>query len=725
VIAIAPARDGDVWLHERIRFSFDEPIVAPALDVTGTLGGVAISATATIGSDERSIVVDLDPAIRGIGALELTIDGGVVDRAGNALAEPMTAAYSAAPWSARTVDRGTAAATPAIAIAKDGAAVAAWIVGGAGNHRAVVARATGEALGGELGSADVTAVGLALDADDRPVLAYLTGGQAIVVGWEGSAWIPLLAAGPATRLALGENGHDPVLAVAHDGVLTVRTLVGGVWETVGADVSCAGVADLAVAGNAVAWVDESGGHVARFSGAWAALSPVPGARHISLAASDQTIAIAWDALSGSLGVYAAIAEDGASTWTRLGGVLDVDAAGDAQDPAIALAADGTPMIVWHERIEGVERGVSATWSGGAWKILGGHSWLAGTAAPSGLRIALGGNAPAIAYTAGGALGLARFNGPHDAALGRDVRAPLAGCAFSAASPPATALASGCFTLTGPGRVAPHAGLVPYDVISELWTDGVKKRRWIALPDGMGMTESATGAWDAPAGTMIMKEFALETTPGDPATRRAVETRFLVRDAGGWQGFSYRWRADGSDADLLTDGQVTQAWPLDTGGTYTHYYPSRSQCGSCHEGSFGPLLGLRPEQLQRWYDYDGVIADQLPTLVQLGVGPTSTIAPLPSPHDDSLPVERRTRGYMAANCAHCHNPNHIAIKDLRITTPLAQTRLCEAIVPGAPANSRVYQLVTERPGMPALGSLVPDPLIGALVGTWISGLTACP
>jgi hypothetical protein len=723
VIAVAPAPDGDAWLHEQIRFTFDERIVAPALDVTATLGGTAISATAAIAPDERSIVVDLDPAIRGIGALELAVDGEVVDAAGNALAEPMAAAFTIVPWSARTVDRGPAAASPAIAVAHGGNAIAAWIVGAAGAHRAVVARATGEALGGELGSADVTAVELALDADDRPVLAYLAGGQAIVVGWEGSAWIPLLAAGAATHIALGANGDDPVLAVAHDGVITVRTLAGGAWQTIGADVPAGAIAELVVAGNAVGWVDASGGHVARFAGAWTALAPVPGALHLSLAVHDQVIAIAWDALSGSLGVYAAIATG--TTWSRLGGVLDVDPGGDAQRPAIALAADGAPILAWQERIEGVERGITAMWTGGAWKILGGHSWLAGSAAPSGARIALGGAAPVVAYTAGGALGLARFNGPHDAALGRETRAPIAGCSVSAASPPATALASGCFTLVGPGKVAPHLGLVPYDIISELWTDGAKKRRWIALPDGAGMTVSATGAWEAPSGTVIIKEFALETTPGNPATRRAVETRFLVRDASGWQGFSYRWRADGSDADLLTDGQATQAWPLDTGGTYTHYYPSRSQCASCHEASFGPLLGLRPEQLQRWYDYDGVIAEQLPTLVQLGVGPTSTIAPLPSPHDDSQTVERRTRGYMAANCAHCHNPNHIAIKDLRITTPLAQTRLCETIVPGAPANSRVYQLVTERPGMPALGSLVPDPLIGSLVGSWIAGMTSCP
>jgi hypothetical protein len=269
--------------------------------------------------------------------------------------------------------------------------------------------------------------------------------------------------------------------------------------------------------------------------------------------------------------------------------------------------------------------------------------------------------------------------------------------------------------------------VPYDVVVELWSDGAHKRRWIALPDGApAMTLSATGAWQAPVGTILIKEFALETTPGDPATRRPIETRFLVRDpALGWQGFSYRWRADGRDATIQPDEAQTIAWPMDDGTTHAHVYPSRSHCLSCHEGSYGPLLGLRPAQLQRWFDYGGVIADQLPTLAQLGVGPGSGAAPLPSPHDPSETVEHRMRGYMAANCAHCHNPDHIAIKDLRITTPLADTRLCEAIVPGSPAQSLVYQKVSTRPGMPPLGTASVDPLAVALLGSWITRMTQCP
>ncbi len=723
LLTISPEPGSSAWLHEPIRYTFDEPIVAPALTVTATLGGEPVEAVSTVDPDHHAVVITIAPGVRGVGQLEIVVEGEVVDRAGNPTTDELAVSYAIEPWSAPVLDRGAASGAAALAVTRSGDLVAAWLVGASGSRRVVVGRTSGEQLGAPLGNADVGSLALALDGDDRPVLAYIDGGQVIVLGWEGNAWIPLLAPGAASHVALA-SGAAPVLAVANGTSVTVRALTTGAWQPIGDELSSGPVSDLAVAPGAVGWIDAGGARVFRFTGSWTALVPVPGAVHLSLATRDQTLAIAWDQLSGSYGVYAAVAAGMA--WTRLGGVLDVDAAGDARVPAIAIDADGAPVIVWQEAIEGVQRGVTASWNGSAWTILGGRSWL-GSASVSGRpRLALGaGHAPAIAFTADGAVRLVRFNGPREAALGRDARASRAGCAFAAASPPGTVLGSGCFTLAAPGKVAAHAGLVPYDVISELWTDGVKKRRWIALPDGAGMTVLPTGAWEAPVGTVIIKEFALETTPGAPATRRAVETRFLVREAGGWAGFSYRWRADGSDADLLTDGQVTASWAIDGGGSYTHYYPSRSQCQSCHEGSFGPLLGLRPEQLQRWYDYDGVIADQLPTLVHLGVGPSSTAAPLPSPHDASVSVERRTRGYMAANCAHCHNPNHIAIKDLRITTPLAQTRLCEVIVPGAPANSRVYQLVTQRPGMPALGSLVPDPLIGSLISTWIGGMTSCP
>jgi hypothetical protein len=384
------------------------------------------------------------------------------------------------------------------------------------------------------------------------------------------------------------------------------------------------------------------------------------------------------------------------------------------------------VLAWRERIEATERGVIARWTGTTWVVVGGPTWLSATSAvPTRPTLALHpGQAPVVGWSAGGAIGVARFNGPGVAGPGM-TRSSIAGCSFSAAAPPARVLETGCFTVAGAGKPVAHAGLVPYDIVSELWSDGTKKRRWIGLADGTSLTTSANGALAAPVGAFIVKEFAIETTPGSPATRRAIETRFLVHTASGWQGFTYRWRTTGSDADLLTDGQSTFDWPLDSGGSYRHVYPSRSQCLSCHHAAYGPLLGLRAPQLARWFDYGGTIADQPATLASLAVAPASTAPVWIAVHDASATWAERARAYMATNCAHCHNPANIAIKDLRYTTPLAQTRLCEVIVPGSPEQSVVYSRVTSRPGMPPLGTLLVDPLADEVLARWITGMTSCP
>jgi hypothetical protein len=322
--------------------------------------------------------------------------------------------------------------------------------------------------------------------------------------------------------------------------------------------------------------------------------------------------------------------------------------------------------------------------------------------------------------------IARFNGPRVAGVGLTSRASIAGCSFDAANPPALLSQTGCFDLSAAKQPAPHAGLIPFDVVSELWSDGAKKRRYIGLPDGAGMTVGGNGGWVAPTGTIMIKQFDLETTPGNPATRRPIETRFWVNDASlGWSGFSYKWNTAGTDASLLTDGVWTFDWQMDDGTQHSHQYPSRAHCRSCHHTSMGPLLGVRSEQLARWNDYNGVIADQLQTLAALGVSPVTSATPYVSAHQPGETLERRVRGYMAGNCQHCHNPQYLSIKDLRYTTPLAQTNICSAITPGNPGSSQVYQLISSRPGMPCLGTIAVDPLAQQLFAGWISGMTSCP
>jgi hypothetical protein len=282
--------------------------------------------------------------------------------------------------------------------------------------------------------------------------------------------------------------------------------------------------------------------------------------------------------------------------------------------------------------------------------------------------------------------------------------------------------TGCFTVGG-GAGIPHAGLVPYDVVSELWSDGALKRRWLALPVG-GLTLTANGSFDAPVGSFIIKEFAI----GDPAARTIMETRFLVRTAAGWRGLSYQWRSDGSDADLLPGAAPTTAsWPVGT-GAHTHSYPGRAQCLRCHNATVGPLLGVRPEQLARRFDYGGVLDEQLRTLKQIAVITSDvTAAPLPAPHDPRESLERRVRGYLAVNCSYCHNPlGERPTRDFRFTTPLANTHLCEgALTPGSPSTSLIVTRVSARPGMPPLATLRTDPLLMEVLPNWITSLVTCP
>jgi len=699
LVGVTP--DTNAWLHGPIRVAYNAPIAS--CTVSATLDGQPVAATSKVGA-HGEIVIGIDRAARSMGTLAIHVDS-ISDTAGRS-ADAVDKQWQLAPWSAIGLDRGAATGEPSIAVADDGTVYAAWLAGGqvvVGSLGDVAAN-LGDPLGASATQPAITIV------NGAPVVAWSDGSAVQQATWSnGWTMLPALT-GTAVRASGG------MVAPIAGGVLTL----GAATLNVGANPAFAADGGKAIA----AWVDSGAVKAARFDGtAWTAMDAIgaPGATRVSVALRGDAAAIAWDATAGSSGVSAALAAG--TSWTRLG-LLDVDPADEATLPAIAIGADGNPVAAWREDFEGTPEGVLARWDGAKWHPLGGRSWSPSVAAPV-LALHAGG-APVIAAIAGGALSVARFDGPVDPGVAI-ARASIAGCSVDPTNPPALISATGCFDLATPKQPKAHAGLVPYDVYVELWTDGAKKRRWFAMPDGApAMTVSATDAWTAPVGTMMVKEFALETTPGNAATRRPIETRFLVNTAAsGWLGVSYKWNAAGTDATINPDQETIGAWAMDDGSTHQHEYPSRSECASCHASGYGPLLGIRSPQLDRWFDYNGVIAEQLPTLAALGIGPGTAAQRFPSPHDPSESAEHRMRGYMATNCVHCHNPTSVGIWDARITTPLAQTGLCDKLVPGNAAGSKVYQLVSSRPGMPKLGSLAVDPLAVSMLGTWINGMTSCP
>ena len=98
----------------------------------------------------------------------------------------------------------------------------------------------------------------------------------------------------------------------------------------------------------------------------------------------------------------------------------------------------------------------------------------------------------------------------------------------------------------------NPGLIPYDLNVAFWSDGADKSRWIAVPTGQ-IAFSPSGEWRFPPGTVFVKNFDLAVDATNPGAKRRLETRLLVCDSsGGVYGAVYKWRPDGSDADLLTD-----------------------------------------------------------------------------------------------------------------------------------------------------------------------------
>jgi hypothetical protein len=780
VVSITPANGAaSIWLHDPIRIVFSEALHADSIQgvtLTGPAGEPIAATVSATSESELTVTVADDAAV--VGLVDLALGASITDLAGNPLAET-GATWQLVPWS-RSAAAGT---TPSIAVDASGRMVMARSVDGPSGRRVVASQWNGAGwidLAGPLGARDAALPSIVFDGAGAPVVVWSefpsqTGeARAATVEaarWNGTSWQPIASPGEgAFAAAARPPTGEPVIVyttpapLSAGTLLRVRVLDGSGWQMLappGFDIPATGAVvglpqliAVAPATPILAFADGGAGaippqvRIIKWTGSWSEVSPItlgtaPGGEinRVSIAARGGEVVVGYDTFSGSFGVHAVRVTG--QTWEPLGGQLDIDPSADAQAPAVALDADGAPVVAWREQIDGNWRGLLARWNGAAWITVGGHVW-SDDPSHALVRPALAllrDRVPIVAWAeqppgANNATTVraALWNGPRTASLPGvpGARASIAGCSFTGNT--ATLSATGCFIIAA-GRATPHPGLVPFDLTSELWSDGALKRRWLALPDGQAMTAPATAAWTAPPGTLIIKEFAYETTPGAVHTRKVMETRFLINGSAAdtWQGFTFRWRPDGSDADLITeDAPATFAWPLDSGIRHVHSYPSRTQCARCHHASNGPLLGLRTAQLARRFDYGGIIADQLDTLGQLGVIPAQLgrITAFASPHDTSLSLEARVRGYLAANCSHCHNPGgERATRDLRWETPLASTLLCgpdNEIVAGSPSTSVLVQRISTRSnGMPPLATLETDPLAIDIATRWIAGETNCP
>jgi uncharacterized repeat protein (TIGR03806 family) len=240
-------------------------------------------------------------------------------------------------------------------------------------------------------------------------------------------------------------------------------------------------------------------------------------------------------------------------------------------------------------------------------------------------------------------------------------------------------------------LSPAPGLMAYDLVVPFWSDGALKSRFVAIPSAkVGFSE--TEEWHFPPGTVFVKTFELPVDERDPTAQRRLETRLLVCTADRTvYGVVYKWRADGSDADLLASS-LTESVRIRTrdGGTRTQpwYYPSRKDCLSCHNVRAGGVLGVKTRQLNKDFKYpSGVVKNQLQEWNDLqlfsrplvGVDP-GTLPRLAAADDTRRSLEDRARSYLDANCAQCHRPGGtVAYFDARYETPSDRQNIVDGAV----------------------------------------------
>jgi glucose/arabinose dehydrogenase len=317
--------------------------------------------------------------------------------------------------------------------------------------------------------------------------------------------------------------------------------------------------------------------------------------------------------------------------------------------------------------------------------------------------------------------------------------------------PTTLSRTGLFASTQNHTLAD--GVLPFEVNSGQWLDGATVVRCVAFP-GVSFATLYPNGKPIP-GLVDWHNFRMHFPKDAVLARtlslahRRVETQLLHYDGVDWRAYTYAWRDDQSDADLVPsegaeknvrDGEHTRLWQ----------YQSRSQCMSCHSNQSEYALGFAPEQLNRpgptgpnqliSFTNEGFIhrvGDDGKPLPAFDAASVERERRLADPADERKPLEERARAYVHANCGHCHSEHGGGSVPLRLQFPTPVPAMnavgvrptrgdfglpdASIIKQGDPYSSTLYFRMAKfgRDRMPLLGSEQPDEAGLKLISQWIA------
>jgi putative heme-binding domain-containing protein len=326
------------------------------------------------------------------------------------------------------------------------------------------------------------------------------------------------------------------------------------------------------------------------------------------------------------------------------------------------------------------------------------------------------------------------------------------------------------------KLTPIEGVVPFRPNARQWQDGATAEYLVALPGTSSVTlfdkpRQLPGQvfWHEfkmkfPNDAVLVKTLSADVLPG--GTKR-IETQILHFDGEDWHAYSYMWRTDQSDADLVPAEGAEKAFKVAddrvSGGKREQVWTfhSRSQCIVCHNSWSEYALAFSPGQLNSGgvigsssiqnpllqLNRDGFITrvgkddKPLPPFDEASVAKEPAIPSLGNLHPEGrqFTTEELARGYLHANCAHCHRfggGGGQVILEMDASKPLKEMGILDVppkqgdygikdariIAPGDPGRSVLFYRLAKfgRGHMPHVGAESPSPALD-LMQRWICEL----
>jgi uncharacterized repeat protein (TIGR03806 family) len=300
---------------------------------------------------------------------------------------------------------------------------------------------------------------------------------------------------------------------------------------------------------------------------------------------------------------------------------------------------------------------------------------------------------------------------------------------------------------------PNSNVLPYDVITPLFSDYAKKKRFIWMPAGTEAEYvSDHQVLNFPDGAVMIKNFYYNNVQPENATR-IIETRLIYKKNGVWHFAEYVWNEEQTEASLMMEGQNKTIGWIDEDNqlrTVNYRIPSELECFTCHKifNQASPI-GPKPQNLNKTISYSDGLFNQLEKWENVGYLNsinTESINTVVDWTDESESLHDRVRAYVDMNCAHCHREgSHCDYRPIRLawneTTNESNLGICvnpdefvnpqltKIISRGSPLRSMMlFRINTTTPQyrMPLLGRTLIHEEAVALLEEYIDSLEpACP